>query len=183
MALGRRIFPDNRIGFPLSFIGLYLQAVFPRTPLAMGNHQVSGCDPDPWESHPCLFRRQPRTEVSLCPVSVMASSESDSDFAALVCSLDYLTLAISSLKEEVSWRTCSFGWGSCPDTGNVPDEWVFNCQGSLRSLYASHVVDHGKGKNIRLQEKYFEIFHSDLLSGILGNKKSPDFHIGKSGRL
>ena len=61
----------------------------------MGNHQVSGCDPDPWESHPCLFRRQPRTEVSLCPVSVMASSESDSDFAAWVCALGSLALAVS----------------------------------------------------------------------------------------
>ena len=162
---------------------IVLQAIFPRTPLAMGNHQVSGCDPDPWESHPCLFRRQPRTEVSLCPVPVMASSESDSDFAAWVCSLDYLTLAISSLKEEVSWRTCCFGWGSCPDTGNVPDEWVFNCQGSLRSLYASHVVDHGKGENIRLQEKKFEIFHCCLLSMFFRKQKKPRLPLGKSGRL
>ena len=50
-------------------------------------------------------------------------------------------------------------------------------------FHTSHVVDHGKGKNIRLQEKYFEIFHSDLLSGILGNKKSPDFHIWEIGAI
>ena len=87
------------------------------------------------------------------------------------------------VKEEVSWRTCCFGWGSCPDTGNVPDEWVFNCQGSLRSLYASHVVDHGKGENIRLQEKNFEIFHCCLLSMFFRKQKKPRLPLGKSGRL
>ena len=90
-------------------------------------------------------------------------------------SLHLLSLLV---KEEVSWRTCGFGWGSCPDTGNVPDEWVFSFQSSLRSFSASHVVDHGKGKNIRLQEKNFENFHNDLLSGIRRNKKRPDFHLG-----
>ena len=70
--------------FPNSYVRVrYLST----TPHAQGIHQALVCETSPWESHPRRVLRRLRREVSLTPVLVIATTESNSDSTTWVLSL------------------------------------------------------------------------------------------------
>lgn len=96
---------------------------------ALGSHQAADSYSAPWESHPRPFIvGRPRiTEVSLFPVFVVAAFGNCPNYSYRF----HRSSAKRSLGAPTIWLNLSV------NTGNVPDEWVFNCQVSRVRFYLS----------------------------------------------
>ena len=107
-----------------------LHLIFPRNPKCRkGMHQTPDSESGPWESHPCRVLRQLRREVSLSPGPVIALSVAAGYFGMVSGSLPTLCPA-----DTVSGRWILAYLLVARSSGNVSDECVFDCQGTLRPL-------------------------------------------------